>query len=836
MRNLRAFLIRGLIALSLLAGFHASAIVQTVDGDGNLETVSMDSYLGIQRKPWRTDDSLTSSQKLYWEFLFNSSYFLSDRLRWPNGEEAAVILEKSKKAVLKSTYETIDGERIETPPDEIDWDVDDVLAGHPDPMQDFRENFSEMYIYLRRQLASLFIRAVRQGDQLFPTRIVPTTPDEELYFLAAVKSKVTSGPKVLIDHLKGKFTIEHLRDLYTPGRESARSGHFPQPLIFKSYFALEEAALFDFNSAFTNYVPSSKVNVERAARTLEALENAKGFIITTWTAGQGKVPKDYLEALLAMLEEKKDWILLVGPAMQQYLMLPDIFWTHPRIHVVTHTIENRYLKITNLPLNPYMEDEIPTLAKAGYEHGQIVVGFHPHQRLETVATTTNAEAPTYLLTTGAINEGLPRNTTPNMGKNRIATEDFYELGAYIFEKGDGISEFDADGMHNIWHFRGIEFYNDVKHNGTAGFIDLGTAYQFNYSSGERIFEKKHVAPLNIYVGDPHWPEANPRYEHAFLHEQDLDRDAFFYLIGGDTFDMGNGSHWILKQVLTLRKRAKQDSLNIEKAVNSVIDVINAFQAWFPNAKYAQIVGNHDEWLPMLMQKRAEIHDVINGDFLDELNFAVGTLGIPLWEYIFHEREQIWTALLAHNPGKRDEILKRLKPVYDRNRIEVIERGDPFYFGPSWRRASDGNHGDKTTFGKKNSTLKDQAKGAPKGGSSTGHRHILGKYKKSKDPGAMLLPEGSDYARGFFSSVGQGFIRRYENGISQLIPFNSQAGNFRQTAPSQVLPPKKFYGGQPLQIHQNPNEEYDQTEGREYAYRELAKMAEEIGCVSALVKP
>lgn len=814
MKILMRFLLGALVSLMIASPVFAA--INPRDGDCEVGLVSRADYEGEVSRPWRKKTSrLSLEEKLHREFLYESTGFLADHLRWPNAAEAEEIFDNAKASLtVKDDADT--NLKLE------DYELAQFSTKFEKAMVDFKSWFPNRYFYVRRKIASAYIRGVRQSDLEKRFRTVATTPSDELFFVSAIKSKTNGGPRLMLDYVRSEFSLEHFKDLFRPDRASVpRQGIFPQPLIFAGGPAeVEQAARFDAPFAFLNFVNTDRlVTPERAAKTLSAVENSRGFIAISWTSGK-PIAQDFLNSLIQMAEEK-DLVILVGPTLQNFDGIPEIFLTHPRIHIVTETIENAALKISNEPINPDTENPLAGIKKPGrYRPGQSVIVFHPHQMMESVATGSNSLAPVMIMSTGSINEVFSPYSSASQGRTKESNKVFHKMKAWIFEKGDSISSFDPDGTQNIWHPRPVSFYDDRSYNGTAGFIDRSIAYQYRYDqNGNKEFERIQLDPEVLYLGDPHDPVTDPAFVRSLVEDLGLPTYTETAFQGGDTFDFGAISHWSMEKMVEMNLKFQKNDVMALQQVNGVIQMINALLQRYPNARYRQIVGNHDEWLTKLLDRTPDMQRVINGDFLDELNFAVKTLKLNIWEYIFKHREQLLNMFLAAHPDRRSEILRRVLPVYAPDRIDVLDRGAQYQIGPEHRKNDLARHGDRSVYGMKVSTLKGHAKAMPEGGGVTGHTHRLGIYGETMDPGAMA-PVESEYGKGFDSAAGQALVAIYPNGTKQMWIFNRKAGTFHTRDPKKILPTAKFFGDDVLRSIPNDNQRVNKEEGLEQIWREL----------------
>jgi hypothetical protein len=822
MRTSNPIVFLALVFLSSFSTFTVALPHQVQDGDCELQLVSKADYEGRESsRPWLTDDSLTSADAVYREFLYEAFDYLVDHYRWPNEEVAEVIFENAQSNYLKANPEA------KLPK----LDLEKTLRKNRDSMlADMRRWFPNRYLYLRRKIASSYIRAVRQSDLPPVYRTVATTPSAELLFYAAIKTKTNGGPKLLLDVTTNQLDLENFKDLFVPDRPSkTRTGNFPQPLIFTGGWEdLEKAARFDAPFAFRSFHDTRNlVTEERAQKTLAAISQAKGFIVVAWTSAK-QTPEDYLESMLA-LALKKGWPLIIGATQQNYETLPEEILNHPNVHILTHTIENRFLKLSVEPINPDIENPLVGVKKAGrYKPGQTVVVFHPHQMLETISTDTNESLPVTIISTGGLNEPFAPFASVSQGRTKTANKEFQKTKAFIFEKGDTLSPFDPDGVRNQWHWRPLTYANDKESTGRSGIIDVGHGFHFRYhpTSGERNFEVSRIAPSEIYLGDPHDPVTDPRFMQALLN-LDIPTDAEITFLAGDWIDFQEISHWMDGRAIDQHGQFRKGGFSALKAINGVIQLMNAIQQRFPNARIGIDVGNHEEWLTRRMQKNTEIQDVINGDFYDELMFAVRGLKINVWDYLFNRRQKLLDAVLDSFPDKKSHVLDRIMPIFDPRRVVIMDRGQSYYSGPDWRRNLLGKHGDQASFGKKSPGAKDHARSMPEGGGVIGHTHTMSIYGEVMNPGTAGTVK-ADYGKGFYSGVGQGIVFVYPDGTKQLIPYNRMTGSFVQRDSKKVLSPERFFGDEPLRVIPNDNQLVDKNHALQFIRTELENLKKLTG--------
>jgi len=764
-------------------------------------------------------------ERVYDRFLNLSSDYLFEHLRWPSRDRAELILDQVKASLAQVPAEQL-----------ASLGLDDLEPYFANITDDFRARFPTRFIALRRKIIAAFTRAVRQTDLPREIRLVPHAPADDLIFLAAVKAKNNGGPTLLQDYLQGELTLEHFRDLFLPERMSARCAPFSQPLMFPDGFKeLERAAQFENPTSFYGYVDRELVHKSRSERLIAAIEQTRGFVTVSWTAGK-PLNQDFLDALL-LLCEHKNFVLVVIPTQQNYAQLPEIFLTHPRIHILTHTIENASLRISNDPLNPYVENPIPRLKKSGrYRPGQMVIAGHPHTILEILPTGFNHLAPVMFMTTGTLNVPLGHYSSIGQGVGKVSNKGFWKARAWVFEKDFGRSEFDPDGSKNVWYSRPVSFADDSATEGVAGIHDLFETFRVRKNSeNTRTFEIATVDPIAGYLGDYHDPVTDPNVVRALVSDLGIPTGTRMILLSGDILDNGAISHHALNRNMELHARFQEGGASLQQQINGVIQTINAFQQQFPNAIWGHIVGNHDEWLSRVLEKTPDVDNVINGSLIDELKFAVATLKFNLWEYVFRHRSVVLNTILANFPDKK-EILSRVLPVYDPSRIQIQDRGSSLFLGPPGRKNDVGRHGDRVSFGVKAASLRSQASGMPEGGGVTGHTHKPGMYDEVMDVGTASLTD-LPYGRGFNSSVGQGLALIYPNGTKQLLLFNRRAGGFR---PKRVDPGDidvvRFFGEDRLVTLPNENERVNLAPYINEAWGELDRLKSLIGDRSPSFRP
>lgn len=737
---------------------------------------------------------------IYDQFLAEASEYLIDHLRWPSEDESQKIL-IDVLGKLKS---------------EAEPSLKEVLSFSKDGLlNDFREKRMERYLYLRRKIATAFVTAVRQTRLEPRFRTVPRTPSLKLLFLSLIAAKSNGGPQLLADYMRGQFNVENLEALMT--EKETLDSLFPAPLLFPGGMKeIEDIARLDSPATFKSYQDTKLLTPERAQKTIEAIEKARGFVAVSWTSGK-PIDEGFLHELLNYVEER-DFVLLVGPTQQIYEGIPEILLNHPRIHIVTNAIENRFLKLSNLPINPNLENPLQAVNKPGqFRIGQTVVFFHPHTMIASVPTDSNTYAPTTLITTGSINVPFGSFSGVSQGSRATTAKNFHKRRAVVFEKGDRESGMDPDGLQNVWHYRPISYFDDVATNGTRGFIDWGEAYlEHAQPDGSFKSERSQIYPEYIYLGDPHEAISDPRFVHALGTALGIPADQHFTIIGGDLFDGDRIKHWDFDKQITLNQKFESNALDLQQEINGVIQYVNAIQQRYPNARFMQIIGNHDEWLKRLLDHPPDFQRVINGTLIDELAFAVKTLNMNVWEYLFKRRTQFLTTLLDIAPEKRKEILSRIVPIHDVNRIDILDRGEPLIVGPEHRQNVLHRHGDERVNGRR-ATAKDLMLGAQ--GGVSGHNHLMLMFDEWGSAGVSASVE-QDYTKGSLSSQGQGFWFIYGNGTKQMVTFDRLSGTLRQKPGGQILEAPQFFGEDQLNIIPNDNDLVPKDEAEKWIENQL----------------
>lgn len=248
-------------------------------------------------------------------------------------------------------------------------------------------------------LVSIYLRALSQKDIEDAHKTVRTTPSIESLFMALKATNVS--PDLHKDISKGVFTLDHLKQLINKQFVTANS-FFSIPL-FESPKALENTARSLRPTAFKNFIPAEVYNAERTTALMKALSEKQGFLVTSVNAG---IPLD--EAMLATMlkfSKEKNYDIIIIPTAGILDGLDSRLLEHPNIHVLTHTVENKFLKLWNIPVLPKNQNALASLTNSKqHKPMQTVIVGHPAIQHMNVPTATNHIRATSIWSVGSLSQ------------------------------------------------------------------------------------------------------------------------------------------------------------------------------------------------------------------------------------------------------------------------------------------------------------------------------------------------------------------------------------------------------------------------------------------------
>ena len=359
--------------------------------------------------------------------------FFSARLRLPDAEEKAGLLNLRESADRSERF------------------LNELFRNDP------------VDVYLGRvteRLADAYLSAMAQAKVPEHLRKEPKPPTLEELYRSLVQTK--TNQKLLQDTLDGKFSVAVLGELIE------RLGGMGE---------VEAFARSSNPGRFSNFRSSELYSTARQERLLAALETKGGFVITSINAGM----EDNQAQLATMLKycEDRDFDLIITPTNRYMEGISATLLKHPRVHILTNTIENAYLKISSIGILPKNQNPFASLNKPNqFNPGQIFIVGSPQANHRVIPTATNHMGEATLWSTGSLSVNVyPYRYRVQARTSEIASEN-HENAFLVVEKSDAKAGLYGKGLPNHWHQpRKVEFiqHEDDPH---PAFTDLGRYYYF----------------------------------------------------------------------------------------------------------------------------------------------------------------------------------------------------------------------------------------------------------------------------------------------------------------------------------------------------------------------
>lgn len=695
--------------------------------------------------------------------LKETSVFFAKRLRLPTTTEFQDLLE----------WRLPSGLTLELIP---------LLFGSPeDFFRSLREQHPEMILKAKSKMVQAFLRAMSQKDRPKNLRTQPARPSKEELFQSLVRNNTNTDLQA--DGLRGAFTLANVTDLV-------------EKTLFKGGMAeLEDLARLESPGRFANFRSQEAVSLDRAERMKKALETKAGFLVTSVTSGMPLVE----EMLMSMEKYAEDlnYDIIVYPANGQTEGLDQRLWDHPRIHILTHTIQNRFFKLSNIGIMPKNQNPFASLNKhKQFIPGQTVIVGHPQLAHEVLPTSSNHIHQTTLWSTGSLSRNVYPYAYPMQARTSYLAKNAHVNSFLVLEKADADSGLSREGVQNRWHVRPVEFANDAK-DVEPGFTDLGQRYIVR---GGRVLRQEQN-PEALFMGDIHEICADQSFllAYANLLKRFLPRSISVFL--EDPIDNASSNRHEVEKLSILIRKFISGELNMSKELTGLVQFDNALAA-IPSVRNRNYKdSNHTYWIKDLLDKRPATHSVINGSIMAELTFARDVLGIrePLEYVLVHRRKFLETLPL---PVRRD-FEEREVFTSDPQNVRVIPYGEPFVIGPEWRPVHAQNHGHQGTNGAKGSA-RAHAAGQQRAVSGDSHRSaILGGWVNV----GTSTPKKIGYNDGGYSSWTNSAALVYPDGTIQLLTYDSVVGTLFARRESKTLKAADFFGDFALEIMPNDNDEF-----------------------------
>jgi len=663
--------------------------------------------------------------------------------------------------------------------------------------EDGKQQYPQMYLDARTKVLRAFVRAAQQRDRKEYQKVQTSTPDLGEVFIALVRG----DKQIQADHLSGQFTEEMLANLLGMRTNAVAvvGEGFATPQIFERGIAqAEEEARAQFPQSFKNYFSEVVYDTARAERARDAVANKNGFLITSVTAG---IPLDegQYQSMLTMAK-LHNYDILILPTNGILEGMDSRLLNHPNIHVITNTIQNRALKIWQLPIMAKNQNPFASLDQRGqFVPGQLIIVGHPQLAHRIVPTGSNHLRETAHWSAGSLSKPIYPYRHAIQGRTSGLAKNYHRNGFLVVQKADRQAGPMSEGVQNYWHVRPVEYIDDTGVGGFAGFTDLGNQYRVDLREGAD--PEVHVSrqePMALVMGDLHDRVADQRMllsYRALLEQFPKLRDIYVH----DPIDGGSHNHWEDEQTSLLIRKFESGELDYHREMMGLVQTSNALLSMRDNLRLVFPDSNHSYWGRKLIDKHAQTQSVVNGRFLSELTHARRTLGVeePL-EYVFRYRNQYVESLPA---SLRREMEANAVFVQDPRRVQVIPYGVAHVVGPLHRPVHLNFHGHQGANGARG-TMRAHAAGSSN--SVFGDSHQSGMMGGAMNVGTSTYKQ-LGYNNGGYSAWTNSFAIVYPDGTKQLLTYSSVAATFEQRAGRGVLAPTDFFGSDALQVIPTDNQ-------------------------------
>jgi hypothetical protein len=677
--------------------------------------------------------------------------------------------------------------------DTIGWRVDAaafarvgpaILGERLDFLDFAREAFPRFEHKIVDKLSAAYLRALSQRDVPKHLRTQLTRPSEERVFQALLELR--GNAEVAADVAAGRFDQDQFRRLI--GSLEPRPGDLR--VIDGGVAAIEDEARLDRPGKFANFVSPDSGNLERALRLKTALEEKKGFLITSVNAGIALVEDMY--ATMLKYAEDLDYDIIVYPTNNMTHGIDQRLLDHPRIHIITHTIKNRFIRFYGIGILPKNQNPFASLNKPGqFKPGQITIVGSPQLRMQVIPTSSNHLREAILISPGSLSENYyPFEHYVQDRTSKLAHQN-HSNSFVVLEKADARSGY--DGVENVWHPRSVMFTNDPK-DLRRGFTDMGRQY---YVSKGKVRVDRQEPDASI-LGDLHEAETSQQFLKAYQALLELFPANSLDVYLHDSINNGSSNHHEFNNIGLLIQKLLSGELDIARELRGLVQFDNAL------ARVKSVHGrhyadsNHTYWLSGLLNAYKELHEVLSGKILAELRFARDVLNLEPLEYILRRRQSVIEGL---PPEIRQRFDEREIFTHDPLGISVLPKGEPQQIGPAHRPVHVSNHGHLGGNGARGSEI---AHAAGQESSVSGDSHRAGIYGSYVNVGTAT-PKRLSYSMGGYSSWTNASALVYPDGTIQLLMFNTSAGTIFARPEAGSLSRDDFFGDEPLKIEHNDNE-------------------------------
>lgn len=662
----------------------------------------------------------------------------------------------------------------------------------------FRDD-GTVYTKVQSKITRAFVNAMTGKERPTHLKTAATTPDVDAIHRALVRG----NPQLLADHVQGKFSVQHVSWLLNQNREQAteyEKTRLPMPVLFpEGLVEIETQALLGSPHQMTNYRPSQIGGLTLLARAQilrKVIEDSPAFIMTSANAGM-PINADML-ASMKIFAKEKGYPIVVKIVGGMTLIPPELL-NDPQIYILTETIENRYLRLWDIEVSAKQMRPITSKDNATQvDIGQLSIIGHPQLRNLVLPTGSNHIRQTEIWTTGSISEDyypsrlLIQDQTSRMAKMR------HSLSFLIVEKADSKAGELKEGVQNFWHPRPVIYKDSRNQGGWAGFIDLGQRYELKEKKKGIEVKRNFDPPTTFYVGDLH--ERFSSQDLLVIFREIIRKYGITEILFPDSIDGDSHNRWNDLLVRSQAHMHTEGRLDIHLEYMQFVQTINVLQEEFPDLVIVIQKANHNDRAAKLLQNPSETQRVINGPFIEELQWAMSKgFGRDPMEYILKWRNKVADSLGQISPSVKKYYEENAIRVADPERIVVLHAGEPFHAG-TYALHHHGHRGANGAKGSANGHARSNKRGV------TADSHVKSIIGENIVVGVSTDPREMDYAVEGYSAWSMSPALIYQsNDTAQLLTYSNLAKNYMADPDVKPLPPEAFFGDDPLVIVEHDND-------------------------------
>lgn len=694
--------------------------------------------------------------------------------------------------------------------------------------------------YARKRINAAFARAVRGSDTpaSLRTRKIPPTPRRIVEMLALARGnehyqwRVIQGDYLafpLFDRRNGDLDLKNkeamletltaeleailgLRKLDDTRRDLApeKQWVFEMPVLYpRGLEELYESARFDFQASFTTYMDIEKFPISKMETLAKKIADAPGFVVTSFKPGRA-VDWAQLAGMKQMARDRGYPVVLI-PENGLWQDIDPRLLSDPEIHILSHTIQNSELLLSNLPSNDRSNVLGPFLDPGRFEVGQQIICAHNVLEHVSIPTSKNQHNQSQVYSTGTVNIAEVAATSPSeLAKaQRIASE--MKQAFLVVEKIDrgAPDALGVGGVGNHWHIRPVEVKPSRKFNGVTEpvvFADNADLYTITVdASGSANVQRGSTYATIVKFSDAHFIWASPDVlmsaEATIGKITSPDRLVEIHVPDAmDVYFLNAHQEKKQKDVRGMRGKIANGRALGNHEINDMIGNYNELLREFPNAVIVNDKANHPDWIDRnLLNDPSLLQEYLNGDLRDELLMALRYN--PQWtpmEYLLLHRKDFLSGLTKDGS---DRWAEGKVFIDDPSRIRVLRGGEAVYPATIYKgyEMAQQHHGDKGANGAKSSFRAHQV-GEKR--SMTGDAHRMGYRGVGENfwiGVGSFYPFVADYTREGYSSWGIGLGIQWAEGTATLLQFDPISKSFDQRPDYGVYAGDQFFGADPLEV-------------------------------------